>query len=190
MFVPNTIAVNFPLPTGSQAGDRMVLFAGDGYGPDGPTGWTNVNSAGGINWLGGAFTGLLTSTDISNGYVRFGFANSYFGVVAGIGFVGATSGIRTNAQQQNGSGSTSRTLSSGTSPSTPQAGDYALAFGSARVNAACSCSILTQLEALNNTDACGVLNGDVLGSAGAISANFTYNASSVGDYQSIVIVQP
>jgi hypothetical protein len=198
MFVPNAIAVQFLLPAGAAEGCRMVLFAGDGYDSYGPTDsvgnprldWTNLNTALGTNWQGAAWTGLLNSDDIANGYVRYGFNNSYYGVVAGVVFDGPMGGIRTYNHSRNGSGATSRTLSSGTSPSTPQTGDYAIAFGSARVNAACSCDILTQLEALNSTDACGVLNGDVLGSTGAISANFTYDAGSVGDYQTIVVVQP
>jgi hypothetical protein len=176
-------------PTGSVAGDRAVIIAGHGWNVSGPSpgGWTQLDLQSGTNWNGAAYTKLLSSTDISNGFVRMFFGGSYAGAVGGVVFVGATGGIRTDNASRNGSGSTSRTV---TTDSTPQAGDYAIAFGSARINAVASCNLASQLDAKQQNNGSFVLNGGVLASGGAQSSTFSYGGGSIGDYQAIAVIAP
>lgn len=186
----NANSFNCPLPVGSVAGDRAVIAFGHGFAGDPQTAgsaWTQIDKLIGTNWNGGIWTKLLHANDISNGFISCFFGGSYAGAAGIIVFNGATSGIRTFADTRNSTGSTSRTVTTGSSP---VAGDYAFVFGSARINAAASADLGSALDAKNGTNHSAVLRGGVLGSGGVTSANYTYGASSVGDYQAVVIVQP
>jgi hypothetical protein len=76
-YVNNTNTVNATLPTGTVAGDTLVMFAVHGFGPNTPTGWTVVaTNFGKIMWK------VATSTDITNGFITVTFPGSYYGEIA------------------------------------------------------------------------------------------------------------
>lgn len=184
----NASSHNFTLPAGSAAGDRMVLFAGHGWGASNPAGWTVLKNQSGSNWNGGSWTKLLSATDISNGFVTIGFAGSYNGVVAGIVFEGGTGGVRMDNATRNSTGSVSRVVSQ---VGTAQSGDYIVSFGSARVNGACTCDTGAQLDQDSGANASGVLNGGLLASNVTDPAvTFTYPGTQSGDFQAFVVIQP
>lgn len=175
-------------PTGSVVGDRAAVLIGHGWHVSStPGGWTQLEYLSGSFWNFSIYTKLLDSTDIANGFGRFFFGGSSHGAIGGVTFVGATGGIRDSVASRNGSGATSRSVST---DGTPQAGDYVLALGSARVTGTATCDLATQLAAQNTGEGCFTLNGGVLVSGGTKTANFTYPGGSAGDGQGIVVVQP
>lgn len=171
-----------------SAGDKMVLLTGHGYGASTPSGWTSRSNLAGSNYNGAVFEKTLTSGDISTGSVTVSFAGSYYGTVVGVAFVGGTSGYRDIGASRNGAGASSRTVTSGSSP---QAGDYLLLFGSARVNAAVTSSSLTStLQSNTATESSAVCRFGIAGSSGTQSGTVNYAGSPSGDYQAIVAIAP
>lgn len=186
----NASTYNLPLPAGSAEGDRAVLFAGHGWGANNPAGWTVLNNATGLNWNGGAWTKLLSATDISNGYVTVSFAGSFNGVLGVIVFEGATSGVRADEFERNSNASLTRDITILSSEGI-QAGDYAISWGSKRQNTTVTSDTGTQLDSAAGTNACCVLNGGDLASGGELTVTFTYGSTTAsGDYQAVVVIIP
>jgi len=187
-YVNNTSSVALTLPTGSVAGDLMVIFAGHGFGVNTPSGWTVRDASAGSNYNGGTFSKVLSAGDISTGSVTVSFTGSYYGTVVGVTFVGGTSGYRDIGVLRSSTGAASRTVTTGSSV---QAGDYLLVFGSARVNAAAtSASLSSALQ--NNTalESSSVARFGIAGSSGAQSATINYAGSPTGDYQVLIAIAP
>lgn len=91
-YVNNANTVNALLPTGTVAGDLLVMFVVQGYGPTTPSGATVDATA-----FGGIYHKVATATDITNGYITVNFAGVYYGEVGIVAITGAnaTSPIRT-----------------------------------------------------------------------------------------------
>jgi hypothetical protein len=163
----------------------MLLFTGHGFAPNALSGWEPLDYGAGTNWNGAFWIKILTASDITTGSVTITYAGSFNGVRAAIVFQGTPSCIRAYETLRNGTGSTTRSI---TTDATPRAGDYAIAFGSARVTGACTCNVGAQLRQVNASNASGVLNGGVLGANGAFTTTFTYPATPTGDWQAVVVV--
>jgi hypothetical protein len=164
----------------------MWLFTGHGFAPNTVSGWEMLEQLQGTNWNGAHYIKVLTSADITAGSVTITYSGSFNGVRAGIVFQGTQRiQIRAFECSRNSSGSSSRTLST---DATPRAGDYVVAFGSARVASAVTCNVGAQLRQVNATSASGVLNGGVLGSDGVVSATFSYGGAPSGDFQAVAVL--
>lgn len=189
LYVNNLATGTITLPTGSVAGDRIVVYAGHGYGITGivPSGFTSLDNSAGSNYNGAVYTKVLTSGDITTGSVTVSFAGLYYGVVIAVTFVGGLTGVRVTTPLRDGSGAATRTV---TTSGAPVAGDLVLYFGSARMNGAVTCNQGLTLQA--GTPAAEGSGAAFFGTAagGAITAIFSYSGSSSGDYQAIVVLQP
>jgi hypothetical protein len=176
----------WPLPVGATAGDRVVVFFG-GYWTftGGTTGVTLLDDRGGTNWQGRTVTKILDGTDITNGSITTTQTPADHWVAAGVCFVGAAGGVRTWFSSRNSTGATSRSI---TTDSAPRSGDYAIAFGSGRLNADATSDLGTELDEEHSATKFGVLNGGLRVSNGAVSANFSYGTTPSGDYQSVVVL--
>lgn len=186
-WVNNAASVMFTLPTGSTAGDRCVIAAGHGFGVSTPAGWSSLDNQTGTFFNGGVFHKVLSSGDISTGSVTISFSGAYYGVVAGITFVGGMTGIRTTQATRNGTGASSRTVTTGSSP---VSGDVVFYFGMCRGNVTATANVGIALDTTTNNEGSGVSKLGVLTAGGAISAIYSYTGSPSGDYQGIVVVQP
>lgn len=187
-WVNNASSIVFSLPPGSQAGDRCDIAASNGWSVNTPAGWVTLVSLTGSNTNGAAFSRILTAADIATGSVTITFANAYYGIVGGITFVGCTGGLRDFAFTRNGSGSSTRNVT--TSGPTPQAGDYAVYMGQCRGNSTVTCNQGSSLQTSSNSEGSGCIYGGVLGSSGAVSATFSYSAVPSGDFQGIFVIAP
>lgn len=186
-YANNTSTSVFPFPTGSVSGDTCVVFAGNGWNVNTPSGWTSLDNLVGTNVNGAVFYKTLTSGDITTGSVTITYAGTYYGIVAGFTLIGAPTSFRTPATQRNSTGATSHTL---TTDTTPVSYDIAIYFGMARVATSPTVSVGAQLQQSNNANASGVLAWRKLTASGADSATFSYPSAGSGDYQAIVIVHP
>lgn len=183
-YANNVSSTAFAFPTGSLAGDRCVIFVEHGFAVTLPTDWFSLNNSTGSNVNGACFEKVLDSADITAGSVTISFGGTFFGVVAGISFVGAIGAVRTSIFGRNSAGSTSRTL---TTDSSPQTGDYAAYFASGRGNVTVTSSSGAALQTTSNVSASGVLTGGLLGASGAISSTFSFSSAPTGDYYAIVV---
>lgn len=188
LYVNNSGTGTLTLPTGSVAGDRMVVCAGHGYGVTTPVGWTSLDNSAGSNFNGAVFTKILSGADIIAGNVVITFGGSYYGVVMGVTFVGALTGVRTSQAVRTGTGTTPQTVTTGGSP---VSGDLALYFGCGRVNGVVTCDQGTiTLQTSSGAEGSGAVKFGIVGASGAITANFAYTGSLSGTYQAVVVLQP
>jgi hypothetical protein len=186
-YVNNANFVVFSLPSGSQAGDSCVIFAEHGWNVLTPAGWNALNLSTGANINGACFQKHLSAADIAAGSVTITFGGVYYGIVAAVTFVGCTGGVRTYTFARNSAGSTSRAV---TTDTTPKTGDYALYFGSTRGNTACSVDKGASVQASSNANASACLYGGTLASDGALTATFSYGVAGSGDFEGVLIVAP
>jgi hypothetical protein len=182
----NGLQKQWPLPSGSAAGDLAIVFGGHNWPLAAQSGGASLDSRDGNFWNGETMSMVLTSTHISNGYLELTspFADEW--ALGGIVFNGPTGGVRATAFSRNDPGATSRSL---TTDSTPRSGDYAIAFGSGRLNADATCDLGSELDEEHAATRFAVLNGGALLSNGAVTANFTYGATPSGDYQGVVVIK-
>jgi hypothetical protein len=127
MSYANGTSLNATLPTGTVAGDLLLIFTFQGYGANAITGATRAATCvvGTIDWK------VATSTDITNGYITVTFLGSYSGEVAIASITGANAApIRTAislaTRQKSG------TVLTGGADAVP--GDLAFYFTTARVD--------------------------------------------------------
>lgn len=186
-YVNNASSGTLALPSGSISGDLMILYAGHGWGASTPSGWTSLNNLTGSNFNGALFSKVLSTGDITTGSVTVGFAGTYYGVLTGITMVGATSGVRNTAATRNGSGTSTRTVTTGASP---VAGDFALMFGAGRGNGTVTCDLGSALQTTSNSEGSGVCKVGVVDVSGAYTGTFSFSGTFSGDYQGIVTIAP
>lgn len=178
-------------PASAAAGDYMVIFATHGFPVNIPAGWTNINQPGaGSDCNGATFGKALSSTDISNGSVTVTFTGSAHGIISYAVSIGGVTGVRaTQAARGSTPSPNSRTL---TTNSTPASGDVAFYWGSEGTNTLPTVDRGTSLQSGTSTSGFSArLSAEVLGSGGAVTANFTYPIGTVnGDYSIVLVIQP
>lgn len=122
-------------PSGTVAGDVVVIFAAHGWAVNTPSGWTTIDSKPGTNWNGGVVAKVMTSADITAGSVTLTFSGSYNGVVAAVTINGTTVQNYINkGSTQSSSGATTAQESVSLTDST----DLVLCFASTRLSTTCS----------------------------------------------------
>ena len=176
-------------PSGTAAGDLVVIFGGHGYTVNVPSGWTTLGQLSGSNFNGAYFSKILSPADITAGSVTVTTGGSYYGVLSAITVVnGSYSAIGAHTDIRNGGGSSTVSIST---DSSPIAGDMLLAFGSNRGNSADTASFGLAQQTVSATEASGVLTGGKVTSAGVQSVTLNYASAGSGNYQALLnLVQP
>lgn len=185
LYVNNASSGTITLPSGSAADDFCMLFVGHGYNAVAPTGWGSLDNSTGANYNGAVFYKKLTSADVSTGTATVTFGGSYYGTIIAATIVGTSYLPRQISPQRNGSGSTSRTI---TTASGPVAGDRAFYFGSARASTGASTSSGASLQSDTGTNSSAVLSSEAVAATGTVSETFNYGSGSIGDYQAVLII--
>lgn len=184
-------------PTGTVAGDYVIIFAANGFAVTVPSGWTAVAApTSGAQWNGAVFARVLNSADITAGSVVVTMSGTFSGVIATAAITGQPSGYslaspnncaRTLAVQQNGSGSASITLATDGSPLTT---DLALYFGSNRAVSTNTVSLGTlQRQANDGSAGSGCLYAGNPSAVGGVSPVFSYSTAGTGNYQAAVFLR-
>lgn len=183
----NSGSITISWPAGTVAGDFAILPTGHGYGANQPSGWTQLDNSPGGNFNGAVFSKTLDSGDIAAGSVTVTYGGSYYGVLGVIVFDGTTvSAIRSTTANRSGSSNTIDTL---TTPSGVVPTDYGVYWGSNRTTNSPTIDVGTQQQQTSVSDCSAVLNGDLSGVSGTITADFTYPGGNSGFYDAIIIVE-
>jgi hypothetical protein len=184
----NPAVITFP---GSAiAGDEAFIFVGGGWSvPSAPSGWTQIDNEAGSNFNGFIAHRTLTSGDITTGSVSVTLAGTFDLYAACLVVEGPTyGGIRGFNANRSGSSTPSDVLITSSSPITS---DLVIYFGSQRGSSLPVVNQGTQLQQqTNSSSGAGVLAAGNPGSAGPITATFTYpSPSNGGIYDAIVVVE-
>lgn len=185
VWVNNTNTINVPLPLGTLSGDLAVVAAGHGWNVNLPAGWTNLNNMTGTNTNGAAFFKFLTPTDISNGFVTVTFGGVYYGVAGMVTYDPATvSGVGNVDAGRSASSTGTRSLSvSGVADT-----DSIVVFGYGRGNGVVGFVPTTANDAVNNTNASGVMGYFEPTTSGVIGETISYGSDPSGNYGVAVVV--
>lgn len=175
-------------PTGTVAGDLVIIFAAGGNIPYVPAGWTTIDSQiTGANWESMACMRLLNAADIVAGSVTVTSSGSYDSVLVVVSFVGGTGGVRSFASVKNTSGTSSATVNTDGSPLTT---DLMVYFGSNRAASTDTCSLGTLLQQVNDgANASGCLYAGSPAAVGGVSPVFSYSSVGSGNYQIAIAVK-
>jgi hypothetical protein len=183
-YIVSGTSLTINLPTGTVVNDLVVITMGGIYGLNAyPTGWSGVENQQGTNWNGAAFYKVMSSADIAAGNVTMTVAGGGYDIVATAVTIktGTYSGLGTYVSQRNGSGSSSITLTTDTSPTT---NDYMIYFGSNRGTSVNTVSLGTLAQQINDGSlGSAVLNVSPISTTGALSPVFNYATAGAGNYQ-------
>ncbi len=187
--------INFP--AGTVAGDLCVISYGttDPTIPTPPTGWAYVDSSAGAGsfWIGGSYSKVLSSGDISTGHVDL-MATTTFWTAGVVTFIGAPS-IVTFFSRKNWS-----TPVPMVTPGSATIGNTAIYFGSQGWAAGATAGTITVdrgtsrgTAADGSHDACALYT-ETLAASGTVTANVTYGTPMTDgthgefDFQNIIVV--
>ena len=202
----NSVAINLTntctiaLPSGMVAGDSLVLYIGHSWNMTGVS-WSGSHftpsSLTGSNYNGYTLSGVVNATDIAAGSLTISFAGNGYGWVCAVALIGGVApNYRDLGASRNGTGASSRTVTTGTGASVApggavQIGDYVIEFGSAwNATAASSSSLGTTLEIYSSANVSGICRYALAAAGGNQSGTINYSGSPGGDYQSIIAVGP
>lgn len=119
-------------PTGTVAGDVVVIFVGHGWAINTPSGWTSLDTSSGSNWNGACFAKEMTSADITAGSVTVTCGGAYDGVLAAVTITGTSvASYVSKGVTRSSTGATSASTSSATLVNDS---DLCLVFFSNRAN--------------------------------------------------------
>lgn len=178
-------AFAFPPDEGKGAtmiGDRVVVFVGHGNAVNIPAGWTQLDKSDGSSWNGATFTKVMTKADIATGTVTI-TSSGFNAVTALLTFVGDPSSKRDIVAHRNGTGPSSDTLTTGSSPLAHDRGIY---FASNRANNTVT-GPGTQLRTVSGSNASGVLCTEEVSSNGSYSKTFTLGTGGASGYYDVVL---
>ncbi len=187
----NTGTLTYTWPTGTVAGDSVVLFVAGQNGVSVPyaSGWDALQSVeSAANWSKGeAMYKVMTGTDITNGSIAVALGGTGGAVGCGITFVGTVAGIREiDFNYANAS-----TASVGTTTSAQVlASDLAIIFGSARASGNPTSNVGTLGSAANNASNAAGSIYTYTPSAGSFTGTVSYTGyNTAGYYQAIVVIE-
>ncbi len=178
----NPVVLTFP--GGTLAGDIAIIIAASEQNVFAPSGWV----AGAQNLIpGSSFWAYktLTSGDISTGSVSVSH-NGTNGTWSLTIIVGGTASIREVDNGGHGTGVTSASLATTGAVS---AGDLLLIFGCTRATTTTGITPGTQIGTTTSGTMSGTLNYLNVLTSGAVTANYTYGAAGLADWEVIVVVQ-
>jgi hypothetical protein len=187
-WVNNTNTVTIALPTGTAAGDTLLVLSGHGYQNNTPTPatfdmsfQTNIGFYNGGTWL----KIPVQASDVTAGNVTMTFGGSYYGHIVLIAFTGAITGVSAKVSGSSTGGAGSRTLTTSAAPAT---NEYAVYFGAGRANGAITSTAGTSLASDAQNQSSFVVAGEVLASGGAKSSTFNYSVVPTGEFQAIIVL--
>lgn len=181
---PAQTTTNLSLPTGAAAGDVAIVSIANPNAVTNTTGWVGTGKAG-ANIAGYTQYRALVSADISAGFVSMTNDPSFPSIMSLVVIAGpSVSRIREQGDSQNGTGASSRTLTTGVGTATTDVGIF---FSATRGGSSTSISPGTSAGTATSTFINGRLATDASLSSGANIITFNYSGSS-GDYQSFTIV--
>lgn len=183
----NSSSVTATFPTGTLAGDLVIVFVGHGWNAVLPANWTQLSLLSGANWNGAAFYRVVNAADITTGSVTITFGGSFNGVVSSIAFEGNRQLIRSSNFQRNSSGSASIVF---TSDGVPGTSDYVVYFSSNRAASNNTFSLGTLLQSVNATDGSGGLAGGAPAADGGVSQTYSFSTAGSGNYIGLVCLTP
>lgn len=176
-------------PTGTVAGDLVLIFYGGGFQANQPTGWATLIALTGSNYNGSVFAKVMTAGDISTGSVSVPAQGTFNSTLAAVTLAGVGGGVTIlPVARQSGTGVLTDSLNI--------LGLYLTAaviftFGANRAANTCtsSSSGSSQLQVSNAANSSGVLSAGtpasaVLGVAGA----FTYSSAGSGFFDCMVAI--
>jgi len=167
-------------PTGTVAGDVVIIFAGHGWNVITPSGWTSLDNTTGTNWNGACIGKVMTSADITAGSVTVTFGGGFNGVVAAVTLKGTTTNqFVSKASRQSSSG----VISTSVAPLGTLSTDLILCFASTRANTTCATTGSTDLASQSGSNASGDV-ASVTGVSGVFGATVTntFGAAGTGFY--------
>lgn len=172
-------------PSGTVAGDTVIIFAGHGFGVNTPSGWTSPTGAAltGSNFNGNLFYKNMTAADITAGSVTVTTTGGYNGVICCVTMTGTVNLRPPISAARNGSGSSTIGL---TTSCIPQANDLILYFGSNRGVSTNTVNLGSSIQTVTATEGSGVLTAQSISSAGNTSPTFSYSTAGSGNYQAAV----
>lgn len=180
----NSATFTVTWPAGSVAGDLAVIFAGDGWSFNNPTGWVVLSNLAGANANGAMWAKVLTSADITAGNVVITPVNTYFGCVAIVTFVGATAAvIGFNGSQNSGAASPISVVANGY-----LGGAMGLYWGYTRGTTAGTFAQGTLLQSTTTADGCAVLFTGSPVAPFIFNGTFTSTSSPSGYYLGVGFV--
>jgi hypothetical protein len=187
----NASSVTITWPTGTIAGDVVIIFVSDGYALNSPADWVILNNTGGNDWANGLTAiKVMTAADITSGSVTVTLIGAYNGAAAAVTVDGSTLNRMTEALAQRSSGATS--YSSASVGGLVKAADTDLIIGFTYIRGAMNPSIsnFTQLQLVNASSASGFLGrfASTFGKFG-MAETATYPASNNGYYWSLVALR-
>jgi len=165
----NTYTVTWP--TGTIAGDLVVIICGHGWNAVRPTGWSELNNDTGSNWNGAVFAKEMTAADITAGSVTITFGGSFNGFLSAVTITGTTvDRVRTVSALRSGSGASSVDFISASDFSSI---DLVLLFATNRAASNNTFSgTSTAIQSLNATDGSGAvvsITGAAVSKAGVVN---------------------
>lgn len=183
-----TGSITYTFPGGTTAGDLAIVLVSNENSvfcnSNFPSGWTS-QIANAVTFLAACVCSkVLTSSDISTGSVTVTVPGGFPGTFAIVIFIGGTGGVREVDGTANGSGATSRTV---TTSSAVTSSDTAIYFGSGRASVAVTCNKGTLVAQVNNGVAGVLYTGTA--TAGASTATFSYSSAGSGTAQYIAIIK-
>lgn len=179
----NGSSVNVAWPSGTLAGDLVIILAETAFNPTNPSGWTNLYIITGTTSNGLVSYKTLTSGDISTGYVTINAAGSYFGIACVVAWIGSPP-VREGSGIQTAGSSPSLTTSSA-----PISGDVGVYLSGGRNNATIVPSRGTVLQTITASEQTGCIYAETLSSSGAITVAFNTANTGSGVIGAIVIVE-
>lgn len=187
----NAASVTIPWPSGTVAGDVVIIFVSDGYAVKSPAGWTILDNTGSNDWANGLTAAkIMNSTDISAGSVTVALVGSYNGVAAAATIDGSTMAKlrEVTAARSAGSASYPSTILTGLYTATDT--DLILGFTYIRGAMNPSISNFTQLQLVNAANASGLLAkfSNVPSKLG-VGETATYPSGNNGYYWSMVAIR-
>lgn len=176
-------------PTGTIAGDVVVIFGGHGFSFNNPTGWTVFDNNQGSNFNGATFAKVMTAGDIATGNATITTTGAFNGVLAAVTLTGTTVKLvrMPGTSVRSASGVTSAILISNNATSV----DRILAFIATRGATNCTFSAgFTSLQAINAASASGaVANFTGTFTQMGLSETGAFAAAGTGYYSCVLAIQ-
>lgn len=179
-------------PSGTIAGDVVLIFGEHAYSFNNPTGWAVLDNQAGGNANGFVIAKIMTSADIAASSVTITTNGAYNGSLAAVTINGGTmTGMRAPAAFVRSTGGPSSGGSVGLYSFTPMATDLVLGFVGVRAASNLGFSTgFTALSSINATEASATV-GKFTGSLGLLGLDekATSNVAANGYYTAVVVLR-
>lgn len=188
----NASSVTIPWPTGTVAGDLVIIFVSDGYAVNSPAGWAILNNTGSNDWADGLTAAkIVNAADITAGGGTVTLVGAYNGVTAAVTIDGSTFTHVREVTAARSSGSAGYSSASMVGLPTAESSDLIIGFTYVRGTMSPTISNFTQLQQVNATSASAFLGkySSAPGKLGIVEAATYPTANNNGYYWSLVALR-